>query len=218
MEKDGVNSIQVGCGEANLKKLRKPQVGHFLKNGIPPKKHLAEFPVSPESFLPVGFFMTPLHFQIGQFVDVQAVSKGKGFQGTMKRWNFSGQEASHGNSKAHRLPGSIGMCEYPGKVFKGKKMAGQMGFQNASVLSMRVVRLDVEKGLIYIHGSTPGPTGSIVRMRDAVKKTEKQWWDLQYPSYIPGTETQESLMEWDGGEIDPLEDHYHENDVVSGFK
>ena len=121
-------------------------------------------------------------------MDVQSVSKGKGYQGTMKRWNFSGQEASHGNSKAHRLPGSIGNAEYPGKVFKGRKMAGRLGFKNATVLNQRVVRIDLEKSLIYLKGNTPGPIGGVVKMRDAIKKTEKQWWDLKYPSHMPGDE------------------------------
>lgn len=133
-----------------MSNLKKPQAGHFLKYGLPPKQHTAEFRCSPENFLPVGYMLGPSHFRIGQFVDVQATSKGKGYQGTMKRWNFSGQEASHGNSKAHRLPGSIGQCEYPGKVWKGKKMAGQMGNKNATVLNQRIVRIDIEKQLLYI--------------------------------------------------------------------
>jgi len=103
-------------------------VGHYLKYNLPPKEHLAEFKVTPENFLPIGYCLGPRHFKIGQFVDVQSTSIGKGFQGTMKRWNFKGGNATHGNSKAHRLPGSIGNREFPGKVFKGKKMAGRMGF------------------------------------------------------------------------------------------
>lgn len=97
--------------------------------------HLTEFKVTAENFLPIGYSLGPSHFSIGQFVDVQSTSKGKGYQGVMKRWNFSGQKASHGNSKAHRLPGSIGQCEYPGKVWKGKKMAGHLGNQSATVLN-----------------------------------------------------------------------------------
>jgi len=127
-EKDGVDSIQVGVGEAKINKIKKPQIGHFLKHNLPPKKHLAEFQVTKENFLPVGYCLGPRHFKIGQWVDVKSVSIGKGTQGTMKRWNFGGGNATHGNSKAHRKPGSIGHCEFPGKVFKGKKMAGRMGF------------------------------------------------------------------------------------------
>ena len=132
-EKDGVNAMQVGCGEERLKNLTKPLAGHFLKNNLPPKDDLAEFPVTPENFLPVGYCLGPRHFSIGQFVDVISLSKGKGYQGVMKRWNFSGQGAAHGNSVSHRHPGSIGNREYPGKVFKGKKMAGRLGHESATI-------------------------------------------------------------------------------------
>jgi hypothetical protein len=137
----------------------------------------------------------------------------------MKRWNFSGQGASHGNSKAHRLPGSIGMCEFPGKVWKGKRMAGHLGNQSATVLNQRVVRIDEEKSLLYVLGNTPGPVGGLIKIRDAIKKTEKQLWDLQYPTYIPGTNPHDdSVLTWDGGDVDPFEVFFHENDVVSGTK
>uniref|UniRef100_A0A7S3CLM7 Large ribosomal subunit protein uL3c n=1 Tax=Strombidium rassoulzadegani TaxID=1082188 RepID=A0A7S3CLM7_9SPIT len=136
----------------------------------------------------------------------------------MKRWNFSGQEASHGNSKAHRLPGSIGMCEYPGRVFKGKKMAGQLGNRSATVLNQRIIRIDVKKNLIYLMGNTPGAVGALVRVRDAIKKAEKQYWDLYYPSFLPSQEVGEDDLIWDGNEIDPYEQWIHENDVVSGTK
>lgn len=211
---DGVDAIQVGCGSRKLSKLKKPQAGHYLKYGLPPKMHLAEFPVTPENFLPIGYLLGPRHFHVGQFVDVQATSKGKGFQGVMKRWNFSGQEASHGNSKAHRLPGSIGNAEYPGKVWKGKKMAGHLGNQKTTVLSQRVVRIDVDRSLLLVQGNVPGPVGGLVRIRDAVKKVEKQLWDLQYPTCLSPDD--ERLLTWDGGDIDPYEVFYHENDVVSG--
>lgn len=134
----------------------------------------------------------------------------------MKRWNFSGQEASHGNSKAHRLPGSIGQCEYPGKVWKGKKMAGHLGNVSATVLNQRVVRIDVEKSLIYLHGNVPGAPGTLVKIRDSIKKVDKQLWELQYPTYL-GHDS-EKLLTYDGGSVDPNEIFYHENDVVSGTK
>ena len=136
----------------------------------------------------------------------------------MKRWNFSGQSASHGNSKAHRLPGSIGQCEYPGKVWKGKKMAGHLGNQSATMLNQRVVRIDEPRSLLYVMGSVPGAIGSLVKVRDAVKKTEKQWWDLEYPTRVPSQKLSERVLTWDGGEVDPNEIYYHENDVVSGTK
>lgn len=204
----------MGLGEAKMKKLKKPQAGHFLKYGLPPKQFLAEFPVTPECLLPVGFMLGPSHFSLGQYVDVKSTSKGKGYQGTMKRWNFSGQEASHGNSKAHRLPGSIGQCEYPGKVWKGKKMAGQMGNQSATVLNQRVVRIDHARSLIYVKGNVPGPIGAVVRVRDAVKKMDRQLWDLQYPTNL--AEPLDNIETWEGPAEDPNEIYYHENQVVTG--
>jgi large subunit ribosomal protein L3 len=180
-----VNSIQIGCGEERLKNLKKPQAGHFLKYNIPPKKDLAEFPVTPECFLPPGYMLGPRHFKIGQFVDVKSVSIGKGFQGVMKRWNFSGQPASHGNSVSHRHGGSIGNREWPGKVFKNKKMAGQMGNKNSTLLNQRVVKIDVDRSLLYIMGVVPGSISSLVRIRDAVKLCQKQHLDLEYPTWLP---------------------------------
>ena len=156
-----------------MKNLKKPQAGHFLKFNLPPKRHLTEFPVTPENFLPVGYCLSPRHFQIGQFVDVQAISKGKGYQGTMKRWNFDGQGASHGNSVSHRHPGSIGNNEFPGKVFKGKKMAGQLGSESATILNQLVVKIDVERSLLFVKGNVPGGINTPVRIRDAVKKIDK---------------------------------------------
>jgi large subunit ribosomal protein L3 len=115
-----------------------------MKYNLPAKRHLNEFKVTPENFLPVGYCLGPRHFALGQYVDVQAISKGKGTQGTVKRWNFSMQYATHGNSKAHRKPGSIGHCEFPGKVFKGKKMYGRMGNYSSTVMSQKVVRIDTD--------------------------------------------------------------------------
>lgn len=186
MAKDGVDSIQVGIGEKNPSKIPKAQIGHFLKYNMPPKAHMAEFKVSAENFLPVGYCLGPRHYKLGQFVDVQATSIGKGFAGTIKKWNFAQQNNSHGNSKAHRLPGSIGHAEYPGKVFKGKKMAGRLGGYNATTLNQKVVKIDTDRSLLYILGNVPGPTTGVVRVRDAIKKIERQVWDLHYPTYVPG--------------------------------
>jgi len=150
---------------------------------------------------------------------VQAVSIGKGTAGTMKRWNFAGGNATHGNSKAHRKAGSIGHCEFPGKVFKGKKMAGRLGFQNATVINQKVVRIDTERSLLYIRGNTPGPISGLVRIRDAVKKLDRQTFDLFYPTCIPGQHDPvhtELYQTWEGAPNDPWMDDYHENDVVSG--
>ena len=144
-----------------------------MKYNLPPKDFLAEFPVTPENFLPIGYCLGPRHFRIGQFVDVISTSKGKGYQGTMKRWNFSGQGAAHGNSVSHRHPGSIGNNEFPGKVFKGKKMAGQLGNESATVMNQIVVKIDVDRSLLYIKGNVPGSISSQVRIRDAVKKIDR---------------------------------------------
>jgi len=169
--------------------------------------------------LPVGYCLGPRHFRIGQFVDVQATSIGKGFAGTMKRWNFDGGAASHGNSKSHRAPGSIGNREFPGKVFKGKKMAGRLGFESATTLNQRVVKIDTDRSLLYVMGNVPGPITGVVRVRDAVKKIEGQVWDLHYPTYVPGqTDLKfgEKVQVWEGMPEDPWVNDFHENDVVSG--
>lgn len=216
-EKDGVNAMQIGIGHKKVKHLKKPEMGHYLKHYLPPKQHLAEFPCSPENFLPIGYCLGPRHFDVGQWVDVQATSKGKGFAGTIKRWNFSSQENSHGNSKAHRLPGSIGHCEFPGKVFKGKKMAGRLGNRSATVLNQKVVKLDTERSLLYVQGNVPGAIGSVVKVRDAVKKIDRQVYELQYPTFVPTDENVKAKkMEYEGASLDPWLNDFHENDVVSG--
>lgn len=171
--------------------MKKPQAGHFLKHNLPPKRNLTEFKVTPENFLPVGYQLSPRHFRIGQFVDVQAISKGKGFQGTMKRWNFDGQFASHGNSVSHRHPGSIGMNEFPGKVFKGKKMAGHMGNVSSTMQNQIVVKIDVERSLLYVRGNVPGCISTPVKIKDASKKIDKQYLTLDYPTWIPPTSEEE---------------------------
>ena len=129
----------MAAGEKNLKNIPKTLVGHLAKAGVGPKRDLAEFKVCEESLLPIGYQLSVLHFRPGQWVDVQGISKGKGFQGTIKRWNFSGQPRTHGNSKAHRKPGSIGQREFPGKVFKGKRMAGRMGGKTHTFQSLKVI-------------------------------------------------------------------------------
>ena len=139
----------------------------------------------------------------------------------MKRWNFSGQNASHGNSLSHRRSGSIGNNEFPGKVFKGKKMAGQLGNESATMLNQLVVKIDVERSLLYVRGNVPGAISSLVKIRDAAKKIDKQYLSLNYPTWVPPTSEEElnrlpKVLTWEGTAIDPWEDYYHENDVVSG--
>jgi large subunit ribosomal protein L3 len=131
-------------------RIKKPQIGHLLKHNLPAKEVLGEFAVTPENFLPIGYMLGPRHVKIGQYVDTTSMSKGKGMQGTIKRWGFSMQNASHGVSRTHRAPGSIGMCEHPGKIFKGRKMSGHMGNQSATSLNQKVVKIDTDRSLIYI--------------------------------------------------------------------
>lgn len=130
--------------------MKKPQIGHLMKHNLPAKSILAEFKVTPENLLPLGYCLGPRHFKIGQFVDCRATCKGKGYQGVIKRWNFTMQNASHGVSKTHRAAGSIGMCEDPGKIFKGKKMAGHMGNHSHTAQTQKVLKIDTERSLIYI--------------------------------------------------------------------
>ena len=124
-ERDGYLALQVGCGQKNTKFLKKPQIGHYLKANVGPKSYLKEFKITPENKLPIGYMIGTRHFTVGQYVDVKGKSKGKGFQGAMKRWGFRGLPASHGHSLSHRSHGSTGQCQEPGRVFKGKKMAGR---------------------------------------------------------------------------------------------
>ena len=178
LEKNGFNAVSVGMGEMNMKRVTKSYAGQFLRYGLPPKAHVFTFKVTPENFLPPGYFLGPRHFSIGQYVDVKSISIGKGTQGVMKRWNMSGGAASHGNSLAHRSVGSIGQREFPGKVWKGKKMAGKMGNEQVTVYNQPIVKIDHERSLIYIRGQVPGPTSAIVRIRDAFKKRDRQFRSL----------------------------------------
>ena len=168
-EKDGYTAVQLGAGKAKAKRMTKAQRGHFAKAHVEPKRKLAEFRVSEENLLEVGAEITADHFVPGQFVDVTAVSIGKGFAGAMKRWNFGGLRASHGVSISHRSHGSTGQCQDPGKVFKGKKMAGHMGAARVTTQNLEVVRTDAERGLVFIKGAVPGAKGGWVTVKDAVK-------------------------------------------------
>ncbi len=169
-EKDGYTAVQLGSGKAKVKRTSKANRGHFAKSKVEPKKKLAEFRVSNENVLEIGAELGPNHFVKGQYVDVTGTSKGKGFAGAMKRHNFSGLRASHGISVSHRSHGSTGQCQDPGRVFKGKKMAGQMGNEQVTTQSLEIVGVDLEHGLVLIKGAVPGPTSGWVYINDAVKK------------------------------------------------
>ncbi len=169
-ERDGYTAVQLGAGKAKVKRMSKPLRGHFARAKVEPARKLAEFRVSEENLLEVGAELTADHFVPGQFVDVTGISIGKGFAGAMKRWNFGGLRASHGVSISHRSHGSTGQCQDPGKVFKGKKMAGHMGARRVTTQNLKVISTDAERGLILVRGAVPGAKGSWVFIRDAVKK------------------------------------------------
>src|SRR5918911_78449 len=170
-EKNGYTALQLGVGKAKVKNVTAAQRGHFAVAKVEPKRKLAEFRVSEDSVIPVGAEITADHFIVGQYVDVTGTSIGKGFAGGMKRWNFGGLRASHGVSISHRSIGSTGGRQDPGKTFKNKKMPGHLGVERITTLNLKVVRTDVERGLILIEGAVPGAKGGWITVRDAVKKT-----------------------------------------------
>ncbi len=170
LESDGYRAIQVTAGNRKASKVSKSEAGHFAKAGVEAGNGLWEFRLEDADEAPeVGTELTVERFEAGQIVDVTGKSKGKGFQGGVKRWNFKMQDATHGNSISHRAPGSIGQCQTPGRVFKGKKMAGHMGAENVTTQGLEVVRVDVERNLLLIKGAVPGAPGGDVIVRPAVK-------------------------------------------------
>jgi large subunit ribosomal protein L3 len=169
-EEHGYSAVQLGAGTAKAKRVSAPMRGHFAKASVEPKRKLAEFRVDAENLLPVGEEIIADHYFEGQFVDVTGTSIGKGFAGAMKRHNFGGLRASHGVSISHRSHGSTGQCQDPGRVFKGKKMAGHMGAARVTTQNLQVVRTDTDRGLIMVKGAVPGSKGGWVTIKDAVKK------------------------------------------------
>ena len=169
-DRDGYVAVQLGAGDAKAKRVSAPMRGHFAKAGVAPKRKIAEFRVSEENLVPVGEEIVADHYFAGQFVDIAGTSIGKGFAGAMKRHNFGGLRASHGVSISHRSHGSTGQCQDPGKVFKGKKMAGHLGAVRVTTQNLQVVRTDSDRGLIMVKGSVPGSKGGWVTIKDAVKK------------------------------------------------
>jgi large subunit ribosomal protein L3 len=170
-DRDGYVALQLGSGTRKVKNVSKAERGHFAVAKVEPKRKVAEFRVSEDALIPVGAEITADHFVVGQFVDVTGTSIGKGFAGGMKRWNFGGLRASHGVSVSHRSLGSTGGRQDPGKTFKNKKMAGHLGVDRVTTLNLKVVQLDVERGLILVEGAVPGGKGGWITVRDAVKKS-----------------------------------------------
>jgi large subunit ribosomal protein L3 len=170
VEKNGYVALQLGSGARKTRNVSKAMRGHFAASKVAPKSEMAEFRVSTDALIPVGAELTADHFVVGQFVDVTGTSVGKGFAGAMKRHNFGGLRASHGVSVSHRSHGSTGGRQDPGKVFKNKKMAGHMGDATVTTLNLKVVRTDVERGLLLVEGAVPGSKGGMILVRDAVKR------------------------------------------------
>lgn len=172
-EKNGYNGVQLGMKNQKPGRVSKPMQGHFAKAKVEPKQYVAEFRVDEENMLETGADVKADIFEAGQFVDVQGQTIGKGFAGVMKRHNFGGLEMTHGVSVAHRAHGSTGQCQDPGKVFKGKKMAGQYGNVTRTQQNLEIVQVDADRGLLLVKGSVPGAKGSVVRVTDAIKKQKK---------------------------------------------
>ena len=169
-EKNGYVALQVGVGARKAKNVTRAERGNFAVAQVEPKRRLAEFRVTEDALIPVGAEITVDHFVVGQKVDVTGTSLGKGFAGAMKRHNFGGLRATHGVSISHRSHGSTGGRQDPGKVFKNKKMAGHLGAERVTTQNLKVVRTDVERGLILVEGSVPGANGGWILVRDAVKR------------------------------------------------
>lgn len=169
VETDGYAAVQVTVGSRRASRVSKPEAGHFAKAEVEAGRTVLELRNDNGEQFEVGGTLTVEAFEAGQIVDVTGASKGKGFAGGVKRWNFSMQDATHGNSLSHRAPGSIGQCQTPGRVFKGKKMAGHMGAARVTTQNLEVVRVDVERNLLLIKGAVPGAPGGDVIVRPAVK-------------------------------------------------
>ncbi|GAN67383.1 50S ribosomal protein L3 [Acetobacter orleanensis] len=181
-DRDGYTAVQLGMGKAKVKNVSKPNRGHFARTKVEPKKKLVEFRVADDATLEIGASLSAAHFVVGQKVDVTGTSKGKGFAGAMKRWNFAGLEASHGVSISHRSHGSTGNRQDPGKTFKNKKMAGHLGDERITTLNLEIAAIDPEKNLIMIRGSVPGAKNGVVLVRDAIKKARHV--DAPYPAAL----------------------------------
>jgi large subunit ribosomal protein L3 len=184
MARDGYTAVQLGCVNAKVKNVSKANRAHFAKAEVEPKKKLVEFRVAENALLEPGATLSAAHFVVGQRVDVTATSKGKGFAGAMKRWNFRGLEASHGVSVSHRSHGSTGNRQDPGKTFKNKKMAGHLGQERITTLNLVVANIDAERGLIMVRGAVPGGKNAYVLVRDAIKRAAPA--DAPFPAALAG--------------------------------
>jgi large subunit ribosomal protein L3 len=173
-ERDGYTAVQLGYGEIKESRVNKPEQGHFAKAKVAPVRHLVEVRTDDASTFELGTAITVERFSAGEFVDVTGVSKGKGFAGVMKRWNFAGKPDSHGTERKHRSTGSVGAGTTPGRVFKGMRGPGRLGGERTTILSLEVVESDPERNLLMIKGALPGPNGGLLLIRDAVKREAKK--------------------------------------------
>ena len=213
-EKHGYNAVQLGAGHSKAKNVSKAMRGHFAVAKVEPKRKIAEFRVAPENLIEVGAEITAEHYVAGQFVDVSGTSIGKGFAGAMKRHNFSGLRASHGVSISHRSHGSTGQCQGPGKVFKGKKMAGHMGAARVTTQNLQVVKVDSERGLIMIKGAVPGSKGGWVTVKDAVKKAAMD--GVPYPAALRSAADVSAKLEPKEESPEPVSEPRSEEKPTSG--
>jgi len=215
-EEHGLNAIQVGADEAKVKHLNRAQLGYFASLGVPPMRHLQEFKVTPNAFMPLGTEINCEHFVVGQRVSVTGTSKGKGFAGVMKRWGFSGGAASHGNSLAHRIPGSTGARQNPGKVWKGKKMAGRMGGETTQVVNLTVFEIYPQLNTIAVIGCVPGPNGGYLRIVDSSsnKFSEPPPFPTKNRSGDDNTELIQFQFKNPWHQIPDLTDHYWRSNPI----
>ncbi|KAL5700410.1 60S ribosomal protein L3B [Ranunculus cassubicifolius] len=211
LDKEVTTALQIGCGQKKAKQLTKPEVGHFRAQGVEMKRKLREFPVTEDALLPVGTPIGVRHFVPGQYVDITGITMGKGFAGVMKRWGFKGGPASHGASLSHRSGGSTGQRDAPGKVFKGKKMAGRMGGKQRTVKNVWVYKIDPARNLMWVRGQVPGAEGNFVFIRDAffhkTYKSNPPHKLLPFPTFFSPPDEDSSNLEpivADLGDLDPF--------------
>ncbi|KAG0452299.1 hypothetical protein HPP92_025772 [Vanilla planifolia] len=205
-EKEGITALQIGAGQKKEKHLTKPEVGHFRAQGVTLKRKLKEFPVTEDALLPIGTSITVRHFVPGQYVDVTGITRGKGFQGVMKRHGFKGGPASHGASLSHRSGGSTGQRDAPGKVFKGKKMAGRMGGKQCTVKNVWVYKIEPARNIMWVKGQVPGAEGNFVFIKDSIYKKPDMSL-LPFPTYFAPEDEETSELEplvADLGDLDPF--------------
>jgi len=192
---NGYSAVQLGAGKAKVKNVGKAERGHFAVAKVEPKRKVIEFRVDEKNLIPIGAEITADHFVVGQYVDVTGTSKGKGFAGGIKRWNFHGLRATHGVSVSHRSIGSTGGRQDPGKTFKNKKMPGHLGVERVTTQNLKVVRTDVERGVIMVEGAVPGSKGGWILVRDAVKKPLPKDAPLPGSFKLPGADAAPAAAE-----------------------